>query len=65
LGTVLLLISFAGGMLACGGSSGSAAGNSAKSTGDPGTTAGNYIVTITGTAPGATTATATIGVTID
>jgi subtilase family serine protease len=66
LGTVLLLLSFAGGMLACGGGSGgSNAGNGTKSTGDPGTTAGNYIVTITATAPGATTATATIGVTID
>jgi subtilase family serine protease len=65
LGTVLLLISFAGGMLACGGGSGSNASNGTKSTGDPGTTAGSYIVTITGTAPGATTATATIGVTID
>jgi subtilase family serine protease len=65
-GTVLLLISFAGGTLACGGSSGSNAGNGSKSaTGDPGTTAGSYIVTITGTAPGATTATATIGVTIE
>ena len=63
----MLLISLAGGMLACGGSSGNSGGttSTATSTGDPGTTPGNYMVTITGTAPGATTATGTIGVTIN
>jgi hypothetical protein len=63
----VLLISLAGGMLACGGSSGNSGGttSTATSTGDPGTTPGNYMVTITGTAPGATTATGTIGVTIN
>jgi hypothetical protein len=65
LGMVLLLITFAGGPLACGGgSSGNNAGAGNTSTGGPGTTPGNYIVTITGTAPGATTATCTIAVTI-
>jgi hypothetical protein len=64
-GSMLLLVSFAGGMLACGGSgSGNNAGTTTTPPSDPGTTAGQYIVTITGTAPGATTATCTIDVKI-
>jgi pseudomonalisin len=66
LGSLLLLIALAGGMLACGGGgSGNNAGSGTKSTGDPGTTVGQYTVRVTGTAQGATTATCTIGVNID
>ncbi len=64
LGMVLLLVSFSGAMMACGGSSGgSGSGTSASgtSTSDPGTTAGTYTVTITGAA-GTTTATGTVSV---
>jgi Pro-kumamolisin, activation domain len=66
LGSLLLLISLSGGMLSCGGGgSGNNAGAGTTTTGDPGTTAGQYTVTVTGTAPGATSATCTIGVNID
>jgi trimeric autotransporter adhesin len=66
LGSLVLLITLAGGMLACGGGgSGNNAGAGTTSTGDPGTTVGQYTVTVTGTAPGATSATCTIGVNIN
>jgi hypothetical protein len=66
LGSLVLLITLAGGMLACGGGgSGNSAGAGTTSTSDPGTTVGQYTVTVTGTAPGATSATCTIGVNIN
>jgi subtilase family serine protease len=66
LGSMLLLITLAGGMLACGGGrSGNNAGAGTTTTGNSGTTVGQYTVTVTGTAPGAATATCTIGVNID
>jgi pseudomonalisin len=66
LGSLVLLITLAGGMLACGGGgSGNNAGAGTTSTSDPGTTVGQYTVTVTGTAPGATSATCTIGVNIN
>jgi hypothetical protein len=55
LGAQLLLIAFACGMVACGGSKSLAC----ASTITPGTTAGSYTITVTGTS-GATTATGTI-----
>jgi hypothetical protein len=70
LGMVLLLISLSGATMACGGSgggsgsgsgTGSGTGTSSTSTGDPGTTPGTYVVTITGTS-GSTTATCTLNV---
>lgn len=65
LGSLLLLISFSGGMLSCGGGgSGNNAGAGTTSTGDPGTSVGQYVVTVTGTAPGGTTATCAISVNI-
>ncbi len=54
LGMVALLVTLAGGMLACGTSSGG---------GNSGTTAGNYTITVTGTS-GATTATSTVALTV-
>jgi Pro-kumamolisin, activation domain len=63
LGMVLLLVSLSGAMTACGGSSGGSGSSTSASgsTSDPGTTAGTYVVTITGTA-GTTTATGTVSV---
>jgi hypothetical protein len=63
LGMLLLLITFAGGVLACGGGNGNSgsSGSTTTTPTDKGTTPGNYIVTITGTAPGAATATCNIG----
>ena len=70
LGMVLLLISLSGATMACGGSGGSGGGNGGStsaggtSTGDPGTTSGTYVVTITGTS-GSTTATCTVNVAVE
>ena len=60
LGMLLLAIPLAGGMLACGGSSGSGGG---LSSGSPGTTAGTYIVTISAVSS-AITQTGTLTVTV-
>jgi hypothetical protein len=57
LGMMALLVTLAGGMLACGGGGGGGGG------GNPGTTAGSYTVTVTGTS-GATTATGTFTVNV-
>jgi trimeric autotransporter adhesin len=66
LGSLVLLMTLAGGVLACGGGrSGNNAGAGTTSTGASGTTVGQYTVMVTGTAPGAATATCTIGVNID
>jgi hypothetical protein len=56
LGLLVLLAAFSGGMVACGG------GGTAKTT-VPGTTAGNYVVTVTGTS-GAVKATSTVNLTV-
>jgi hypothetical protein len=60
LGTVLLLICMTSGVSACGGGSG---GSSTNAVTDPGTTAGSYTITITGTS-GNITQTGTIGLTV-
>ncbi|MDE3187130.1 MAG: Ig-like domain repeat protein, partial [Acidobacteriota bacterium] len=54
LGMLMLLVSLAGGVLACGGGAGAGGG-----TANPGTTAGTYTVTVSGTS-GATAATGTV-----
>ncbi len=56
LGMLVLLAQFSGGMVACGG------GGTAKTT-VPGTTAGNYVITVTGTS-GAVKATSTVNLTV-
>ncbi len=61
LGMALLLTTFAGGTLACGGSSGSTGSTSAPS--NPGTSAGQYTATITGTS-GAIKATGTVTIVV-
>ena len=58
LGMSLLSILVAGGLLACGGGSASGGG-----TVNPGTTAGNYTVTVTG-ASGSETAVGTLTITV-
>jgi hypothetical protein len=58
LSMLILLVALAGGMLACGGGN-----NGGGGTGNPGTTAGTYTVTVTG-ASGTKTAKATITVTV-
>ena len=66
LGSLVLLMSLAGGVLACGGGgSGNNAGAGNTTTGSPGTSVGQYVVTVTGTAAGATTATCAISVKIE
>jgi hypothetical protein len=60
LGALMLLVALAGGMVACGGSKSS----SCTPTTTPGTTAGSYTITVTGTS-GATTATGTIALTVN
>jgi len=59
LGMMALLVALTGGLLACGGGGGSGC----TPVFNPGTTAGPYIVTVTGTS-GATTATNTFGLTV-
>jgi hypothetical protein len=59
LGTLLLLVSLGSGMLACGGGG----NNKPAPTTIPGTTSGNYVVTITGTS-GSITATTKINLTV-
>ncbi|MGC1463841.1 MAG: Ig-like domain repeat protein [Terracidiphilus sp.] len=59
LGMLVLLLSLAGGMIACGGSSNSGT----IKTNIPGTTPGTYTATVTGTS-GATTATGTVTITV-
>ena len=61
LGSVVLLVALAGGVLACGGGGGSTGGGGG--TGNPGTTAGSYTITVTGTS-GSTTATGTVALTV-
>jgi hypothetical protein len=66
LGSLVLFIVLAGGMAACGGGrSGNSAGAGTTSTGNSGTSIGQYVVKVTGTAPGATTATCAISVNIN
>jgi hypothetical protein len=59
LGLLTVLVTLACGMLACGGGGGTANCNVII----PGTTAGTYIVTVTGTS-GSTTATGTLTLTV-
>jgi len=63
LGALMLLITFTGGVIACGGSGGGPSNGSGGGTSNPGTTAGAYTVTVTGTS-GATTATGTVTLTV-
>jgi sugar lactone lactonase YvrE len=67
LGALLLLIALAGGVFACGGGSGSSGssgnGGSGGSPPNPGTTAGNYTVTVTG-ASGSSIATGSVALTV-
>jgi hypothetical protein len=60
LGMLALLITLTGGVLACGGSGG---GGGCNAVGNPGTTAGNYTITVTGTS-GAITQTGTVSLTV-
>jgi hypothetical protein len=60
LGMLALLSTFTGGLLACGGSGG---GGGCSAVGNPGTTAGNYTVIVTGTS-GALTRTGTVSITV-
>ena len=60
LGMLVLLVSLTGGILACGGHSSNSSGGG---TGNPGTTAGNYTITVTGTS-GSTTATGIVALTV-
>jgi hypothetical protein len=61
LGVVVLLVLLAGGAAACGGGGGGNGGGGGTS--NPGTTAGNYTITVTGTS-GSTTATGTVALTV-
>jgi len=56
---VIALISFTGFLSGCGGSS-----HTSTPT-NPGTTAGSYVITVTGTASGAASATTTVSVTVN
>ncbi|MHB1955440.1 MAG: beta strand repeat-containing protein [Sulfobacillus sp.] len=62
LGMLVLLVTLAGGVLACGGM-GSGGGSGGGGTSNPGTTAGTYTVTVTATS-GSTTATGTVILTV-
>lgn len=61
IGAVALLFALAGGTLACGGGSG---GSRCVAVTNPGTTAGSYTITVTGTS-GATTGTGTVALTVE
>jgi hypothetical protein len=61
LGALMLLIAFAGGVMACGGGGNS---SNCSPTTTPGTTAGSYTITVTGTS-GSMTATNTIALTVN
>ena len=64
LGMLMLLITLAGSVFACGGGGGSTGGGGGGGgMSNPGTTAGTYTVTVTGTS-GATTATGTVTLTV-
>ncbi|MGA8742749.1 MAG: protease pro-enzyme activation domain-containing protein [Terracidiphilus sp.] len=63
LGMLVLFFALGGGVLACGGGGGSNGGGGGGGTSNPGTTAGTYTVTVTGTS-GATTATGAVALTI-
>ncbi len=62
LGMLALLVALAGGVLACGGTGAGSGGCTASN--NPGTTAGNYAITVTGTS-GSTTATGTISLFVE
>jgi len=59
LGMLLLLVTLAGGVLACGGGGGSGSNGGGGGTTNPGTTAGTYTVTVSGTS-GAASVTSTV-----
>jgi hypothetical protein len=61
LGMLVFFVALSGGVLACGGGGGGSTGGGGTS--NPGTTAGTYTVTVTGTS-GATTNTGTITLTV-
>lgn len=63
LGVPILLVALTGGVLGCSGGGGSLTGPGGGGHGNPGTTAGNYTVTVTGVS-GATTATGTLTLTV-
>jgi hypothetical protein len=60
-GMLMLFVALAGGMLACGGGSNTSACSTAIT---PGTTAGSYTITVTGTS-GSTSVTNTIALTVN
>lgn len=63
LGMLILLVSFTGGVLACGGGGNGGGGGGGGGGGIAGTTAGTYTITVTGTS-GATTETGTVSLTV-
>jgi len=63
-GMLALLVMLAGGVLSCGGGGGGSGGGGGGGTGNPGTTAGSYTITVTGTS-GTTTATGTVALTVE
>lgn len=60
LGMLALIVALSGGILACGGGG---SGGGGGGTSNPGTTAGTYTVTVTGTS-GATIASGTVNLTV-
>jgi hypothetical protein len=61
LGMIMLFVALAGGMLACGGSK----STSCTTTTTPGTTAGSYTITVTGTSGSITATSAPIALTVE
>jgi hypothetical protein len=61
LGMFVLLVFLAGAIASCGGGGGGGGGGN---TGNPGTTAGSYTITVTGTS-GSITQTATVNLTVN
>jgi hypothetical protein len=61
IGAFVLLVAFAGGLVSCGGSSGGGGGGGG---GNPGTPAGTYTITVTGTS-GAVTQTGAVILTVE